>query len=237
MELLVVLLIGILLAVFLRKRKKVAKEPAPQMAPVNLVFEPVPEKERVEIPRSRAVYARQFFQLNVKDYVAFDTETTGVNPLEDRIVEIAAVRVRNFKPSKTFTTLVNPGCHIPESVSDVNHITDKMIAKAPNTAAALKQFFAFVGEDVLVGHNASRFDGPLLMAEADRCGITFKNRFADSLIMARIYYKDLTDKKLETVCRHIGHKQKKAHRALDDSESVVAIVEAMRDEYKKNPEK
>ena len=230
MEALILILIVLAIVIYRRKKKKGRK---PQQNNVEVSSQPI--RIEIELPKTRAIYARQFFQCNVMDYVAFDTETTGVNVTDDRIVEIAAVRVRKGKPVKTFTTLVNPGCQIPESASSVNHITNKMIAKAPNTSSALKKFFEFAENDILVGHNAARFDGPLLMAEADRCGISFSNSFSDSLIMAKIYYPFLKSKRLESVCEHVGHKQKKAHRALDDSESVVAIVEAMRNEYKKNP--
>lgn len=88
-----------------------------------------------------------------KDFVVFDTETTGLYPLRDKIIEIGAVRFRNGEPAETFHTMVNPGIHIPEMVTQINHITDDMVSGASSISEVLPTFDAFVGTDALVGHN------------------------------------------------------------------------------------
>ena len=70
----------------------------------------------------------------VPDHVIFDLETTGLSPLEDKIIEISAIKVEKGKVCGTFSTLVDPGCPIPMAASRVNGITDQMVAGAPKAA-------------------------------------------------------------------------------------------------------
>lgn len=88
-----------------------------------------------------------------RDFVVFDTETTGLYPWRDKIIELGAVRFRNGVPAETFHMMVNPGMHIPEMVTQINHITDDMVADAPDISEVVSSFDAFVGTDALVGHN------------------------------------------------------------------------------------
>lgn len=64
---------------------------------------------------------------HVDDYVVLDLETTGHNVLEDSIIEISAIKVRNNVIVDEFSTLINPEIHIPEMATRVNHITDDMV--------------------------------------------------------------------------------------------------------------
>ena len=90
---------------------------------------------------------------NCSSFVVFDTETTGLYPWRDKIIEIGAVRFRDGEPVEYFHSMVNPGIHIPEMVTQINHITDKMVADAPKISDVVSAFDDFVGNDALVGHN------------------------------------------------------------------------------------
>ena len=90
---------------------------------------------------------------DVRDFVVFDTETTGLYPESERIIELGAVRFRDGEPTERFDTFVDPGTHIPASITDLTHISDETVAGAPDIEAALADFEAFVGDDPLVGHN------------------------------------------------------------------------------------
>ena len=81
--------------------------------------------------RAIAVTGNRGKRLNqyISDYVVFDLETTGVRPNTDEIIEISAIRVRGHKAVDEYSTLVNPGMHIPAAASRVNHITDDMVAE------------------------------------------------------------------------------------------------------------
>ena len=89
----------------------------------------------------------------VKDFVVFDTETTGLYPDSEKIIEIGAVRFRDGKEAERFHSFVNPGKHIPAFISDLTHITDEIVADAPEISDVLPAFEEFVGDDPLVGHN------------------------------------------------------------------------------------
>ena len=94
------------------------------------------------------------------NYVAFDIETTGLNPKYDKIIEIGAVRVRNGEPADTFSTFINPAKGLPARIVELTGIHDADVADAPYIDEILDVFLAFVGDDVLLGHNIL-FDIPL----------------------------------------------------------------------------
>ena len=94
----------------------------------------------------------------VSDYVVFDLETTGISCSKDDIVEISAISVKDSKIVDEFSTLVNPLRPIPYYASNVNGITDDMVADSPVFEDVLPQFLDFIGNSVLVGHNIHSFD-------------------------------------------------------------------------------
>lgn len=86
-------------------------------------------------------------------FVVFDTETTGLTPSKDRIVELAAIRFCDGVPIEMFTTLIDPQCPIPPQASEVNKITNDMVEKAPLISQVLPSFEEFIGNDLLIAHN------------------------------------------------------------------------------------
>ena len=155
-------------------------------------------------------------------FIAFDLETTGVNANKDRIIEISAVVFKNFTPCEIFSSLVNPEMPIPASASKVNHIYAKDVANAPVEKDCIKDFCKFIGERclngeiALVAHNAS-FDSKFLALALDRCGVSNKITYLDTLRLARKSELGLENNKLGTLANHFGIKQYSAHRAEDDA--------------------
>lgn len=94
--------------------------------------------------------------------VFFDLETTGVDPTKDKIVEISMLKVHPDGTEETFHSLVNPGCHIPESSSAVHGITDETVADAPSFADIARNIAGFIEDSDLGGYNCLKFDVPLL---------------------------------------------------------------------------
>ena len=90
---------------------------------------------------------------DIRDFVVFDTETTGLYPDCEKIIELGAVRFRNGEPVDRFQALVNPERHIPAFITDITHISDEDVADAPVISEVLPAFEEFVGDDPLVGHN------------------------------------------------------------------------------------
>ena len=123
----------------------------------------------------------------VPDYVLYDLETTGTSSKYDEVIEISAVKVKNGVVTEEFSQLVNPGRPIPSAASAVNHITDDMVAFAPMFDSVLQQFLAFIGDDVLAGHNINRFDMKFLYRDCERYfGQTLTNDYIDTLKLARL---------------------------------------------------
>lgn len=153
----------------------------------------------------------------VPDYVVFDLETTGMSPAKDAIIEISAVKVRSGAVTDTFSSLVNPGRTIPYAASAVNHITDEMVADAPDITMALPKFLDFAGSDVLVGHNIRSFD--LLFLDRTAIQVTGKgidNDYIDTLFMARNCLPMLSHHRLVDLAAYFGISSEGAHRALND---------------------
>lgn len=105
-------------------------------------------------------------------YVGFDLETTGTDPYEDRIVELAVVPMnpRTGEPEEAWATLVNPGRPIPPGATDAHGITDEQVADAPGFEELADRVQRIVDDSVLVGYNSRRFDTVLLDAELRRVG-------------------------------------------------------------------
>ncbi len=122
--------------------------------------------------------------------IYYDTETTGVRPDKDRIIEIAA-----YDPDRdvSFVQFVHPGCPIPAESTQITGITDEMVCNAPNFEVVGKNFMEFCGHDaILIAHNNERFDKLFLEAEASRNNLVLPTwRYLDTLKWSRKYRTDL----------------------------------------------
>ena len=135
----------------------------------------------------------------------------------DDIIEISAVKVKGGIVQDTFSTLVNPGRHIPAQATKVNGITDQMVSEAPLIREAMTEFLRFVGEDILVGHNIQSFDMKFIYREVEELfQETVSNDFIDTLYMARKCLPELKHHRLTDLAEHFGISSKGAHRALND---------------------
>jgi DNA polymerase III subunit epsilon len=161
-----------------------------------------------------------------KRFIYYDTETTGIKPGKDRVVEIAA-----FDPvqDRKFCTFVNPQCPIPAEATAITHITDEMVKDAPLIKEALELFIEFcAGDTVLVAHNNDAFDKLFLEEEFQRAGIPMPSWiFADSLKWARKYRPDLPRHSLQSLREVYGIAANQAHRALDDVIVLERIFSSM----------
>lgn len=151
------------------------------------------------------------------EYIVFDLETTGLNPIRDEIVEISGIKVHENKTVKEFSTLVNPGIPISPAAARINGITDEMVRHAPPLRDALENFLHFAEDKVLVGHNIHTFDMIFLYTGAARkLERTIPNDYVDTLYLARNCLPHLTRHRLIDVAEHFGIATDGAHRALAD---------------------
>lgn len=153
----------------------------------------------------------------INDYVLFDIETTGLSPESDEVVELSALKILDGEVVDEFSTLVNPGIHIPYTASNINSITDDMVKDSPTMEQVLKDFKAFIGDSVLMGHNIKRFDLKFIQRDAVRyLGKELPNGSLDTLFIANRYLPDLESRSLESLSYHYGISYAGAHRALAD---------------------
>lgn len=161
--------------------------------------------------------------------IYYDTETTGVKPGKDRIIEIAA-----FDPTgdRRFCTFTNPECPIPAESTAITNITDEMVKDAPLIKEALTSFIDFcAGEVVLIAHNNDAFDKLFLEAEFERAGLPMpKWIFIDSLKWSRKYRTDLPRHSLQFLREAYGIEANQAHRALDDCIVLHQVFSRMIDD-------
>ena len=157
-------------------------------------------------------------------FVVIDTETTGLDPLHDRIIDIGAVRLDAvLRVTDRFTTLVDAGVPIPLFVTRLTGIEDADVAGAPGIAEALTQLRAFAGDAVLVGHNAA-FDRDHLAAAARRAGTApLENEWFDTLEAALLLYPELDRHALPLLAEEL-QLETRAHRALPDAETTAEVL-------------
>ena len=164
-------------------------------------------------------------------YVVFDLETTGFSPIKDKIIEIGAVKVENGVITDKFSTFVNPKVPIPFEITNLTGITDDMVMEAPDIETILPQFLEFVGDAVLVAHNAS-FDVSFIEQNCRYQDITPDFTSVDTVAMARILLPTLSKFKLNVVANALHISLENHHRAVDDAgataEIFVKFVEMLR---------
>ncbi|MEK7246425.1 MAG: 3'-5' exonuclease, partial [Pseudomonadota bacterium] len=163
-------------------------------------------------------------------FVAFDTETTGLSPVNDMIVSIAGIRIVNGRilTGETFDRLVNPGRPIPRASTLIHRITDDRVRDRPPIAVVLPQFKAFVGEAVLVAHNIA-FDLSFLETQEASCGVRFVNPVLDTMLLSATLYEHTDDHTLDGLARRFGIEMRDRHTALGDAVVTAAALVAMFD--------
>ena len=170
------------------------------------------------------------------EFVVVDTETTGLAPSKDRIIELAAIRFVEGKPTERFETFINPEREVPEGVTKINGITNEMVLNAPKISEVLPAFETFVGTSPLVAHNME-FDIKFLYYSGSVITES-KRKYYDTLEQAKKLLKkpkekydkeygvydidydsdyDVYDYKLNTLCDYYNITIANHHRAAADA--------------------
>jgi len=156
--------------------------------------------------------------------VALDLETTGLDPENDRIIEIGVVKFRGNESLDTFRTLVNPQRPLPNRVRLITGITAEELGSAPLFSSVAGQLLSFVGDHPIVGQNIG-FDLDFL-----RCaGLSFSNTVYDVYDLANILLPRLDDYSLQALARQLGIPCPVCHRALDDAVTAKEVFLALLD--------
>ncbi len=155
-------------------------------------------------------------------FVVFDIETTGFSSVKDRIIEIGAVKVEKGTIVSRYSTFVNPEVPIPFEITKLTSITDTMVIDAPKIETALPEFMDYVGDAVLVAHNAG-FDVGFIEENCKRLGMERRLTSVDTVALARVLLPTLSRYKLNVVAKALGISLENHHRAVDDAGATAEI--------------
>ena len=164
-------------------------------------------------------------------YCVLDLETTGFSFRTEKITEVGIMKYKKGEVIDSFETFVNPEKPIPERVVEVTHITDDMVKDAPKIEEVFPKILEFVGDSVLVAHNAD-FDIGFLKHNAHELGYKLENTYLDTLRLAKDLFPDFKKYKLGLIAEKLGIKVEVAHRALDDVDTTVKVFRIMLDMLK-----
>ena len=170
-------------------------------------------------------------------YCVLDLETTGLSFRTEKITEVGIMKVKNGEVIDEFECFVNPEKPIPQRVVEVTNITDDMVKDAETIDKVLPKIIDFVGDSVLVAHNAD-FDIGFLKYNAKQLGLTLDNTYLDTLRLSKELFPDFKKYKLGIIAENLGVEVIVAHRALDDVDTTVKVFNIMLEKLKeKNVEK
>ena len=164
-------------------------------------------------------------------YCILDLETTGFSFRTEKITEIGIMKMKNGEVIDEFSCFVNPEKPIPQRVVEVTNITDDMVKDAETIDKVFPKMLEFIGDSVLVAHNAD-FDIGFLKYNAGELGYSLENTYMDTLRLAKELFPDYKKYKLGIIAENLGIKVEVAHRALDDVDTTVKVLKVMLDMLK-----
>ena len=167
-------------------------------------------------------------------FVCFDIETTGLSAKTEAITEIGAVKIKDGVVVDTFSTFVKPEKPIPAKIVQLTGITDVMVQDAPSQSEAVSAFLDFVGDSVLVAHNAP-FDMGFIRVACKNMNKPFTNAAIDTVAISRAILPDIKNCKLDTVAKYLRLGEFNHHRACDDAEILsrifIILCQRLKDDY------
>ncbi len=174
---------------------------------------------------ARALYGKNTFSFD-DEMIVFDIETTGLSSATCKITEIGAVKIKKGEVIESFNTFVDPEVHIPEKITELTGITDEMVKGAPKVDEALRNFLDFIGDRLLIAHNAG-FDTGFIRVFSEQCGYEFKNSYLDTVALSRYLNATLKKHTLDSLAAHYKLGDFNHHRACDDAAMLAEIFFCM----------
>ncbi|MFD1735853.1 PolC-type DNA polymerase III [Bacillus salitolerans] len=169
-------------------------------------------------------YNEQHRLLSTDTFVVFDVETTGLSAVYDTIIELAAVKVHDGQVIDRFEAFANPHHPLSATTIELTGITDDMVRDAPEVAEVVERFKNWIGDSVLVAHNAS-FDMGFLNVAYKKLGYQKAvNPVIDTLELARFLLPDMKNHRLNTLCKKFDIELTQHHRAIYDAEATGYLL-------------
>ena len=170
--------------------------------------------------------------LQLSKPIAFiDLETTGISITNDRIIEIAIVKILADGTRQVKRKLINPGMPIPAGSTAVHGITDEMVKDAPSFKQVANECKQFMDHCDIGGYNSNRFDIPMLIEEFLRAGIEFSTEGRKFVDVQKIFHK-MEERTLSAAYKFYCQKiLEGAHSAEADAQATYEILEAQVTRY------
>ena len=167
---------------------------------------------------------------NFENMIVFDIETTGIDPINNKIIEIGALKIKDGEISDVFHELIDPEIDIPYFITNITGITNKMVENKSKIKEVLERFIDFCDSEYIMGHNIL-FDYKFIKINASKYNMKFEKQGYDTLPMARKLLKHLPSKKLTALCEHYNIIHERAHRADDDAKVTYELFLKLKEEF------
>jgi DNA polymerase-3 subunit epsilon len=164
---------------------------------------------------------------NRREYISVDIETTGLDPQKNRIIELAAIRIKDGEAGEKYSELVYPEELVSNFITELTGITNQMLAGARRIEEVLPEFLDFIGDSVILGQNI-RFDIGFIDENSRKLfGRAFENDYIDTLRISRMLFKEYRHHRLCDQIERFGIGESVEHRALADAEQTYRCYEYM----------
>ena len=171
-------------------------------------------------------------KIDEEEFVVFDIETTGLNSHTNKIIEIGAAKIKAGRIIDRYSQLINPGISIPYHITEITSITNEQVANQPKIDEVIGKFVDFIGDAVLVAHNAPFDMGFIKRDIKEYLNIDLENSVIDTLQMARDLFPDFKKYGLGDLNKSLGLALEKHHRAVDDSQATANMFIIFLEKYK-----
>lgn len=193
----------------------------------NVVLPAVLNDKRYLVTSDRKIVlsetGRHYRELIDTTFVALDIETTGTNSFNDRITEIGALKIEGGSVAGTYETLINPGRYIPYDITNLTGITNEMVTGSPTIETVIPEFLDFVGDAVLIAHNAS-FDIRFINSSLRELGMNkLENEVMCTYKLGRKTFPELKRFNLKSLTKHLRILNVSPHRAGSDASACARI--------------
>lgn len=158
----------------------------------------------------------------INNFIALDTETTGIRSATDRIIEVGMAKVVNGEVVEKYDELFNPGFHLPWEITNLTGIRDRDLKDCPGIAEKMQGILEFIGDYPILGHNIS-FDYRFLKKEAKVAGYRYEGTCIDTFKIAKRVLPTGQGKKLTELCEYFDIDPGHSHRAYDDAVSAMKL--------------
>jgi len=169
----------------------------------------------------------------MNNIIVLDLETTGCNPIKDKIIEIGAVKINDDKVIEKYSQLVNPNIEIPCFITKITNITNEMVEDKPTIEEVLPDFISFCEGYDIVGHNI-KFDYSFIVVNAEKIGCKFEKNAIDTLFISRKYLGLLPSRSLGDLCNYFNINLQNAHRAINDACATYELLNILYKRYYEN---